>query len=360
MKTRQRFHAFVLVCEARPDEDNGIRGIMKQEQGFSLVEAMIALAICVVLLAGILASLNRSAEMNAKTAEMADLEQNLRAGLNYLVEDFISAGWGIPVGGIPIPSGAGVDLVVRPGPPDSAYTFASETISAVNPGPTLGPAINGRATDIVNILYADSSLPLNAYQLTAVGANGSSATVDARTPINGDNPIRVGDLIYLSNALGATLQYVTGVIGQTISFGTSDPMNLNQPGFPGSVTQIRGDDGNFPPTSATRVYLITYYLDASVDPQIPRLVRRVNANPGRVVALVLEDLQMSYDLVDGAANPTGIKIPVSPNGPAQIRKANLTVSGRTSSLMEESESYLRRSLTTQVSLRSLSYIDRYR
>jgi len=337
---------------------------MKREHGFSIVEALISTAITITILGWTLGSLNDSLGANEQSAQIVDLEQNLRAGMNLLVSDLINAGWSIPIGGIPIPSGEGAEDVIRPGPPDAFYSFDSETIAAVNPGPMLGPVWHGQATDIVNILYADNaefSHPLNDHPLTAIAANGSSVTVSNLTPLDEmDNPIRVGDLIALSNAKGSTLQYVTDVSGQTITFGTSDPMNLNQPSAPaGSITQISNGDGTSPTTTATRVYLVTYYLDFTEDPEPPRLIRRINNDPGRTVALILENLQLSYDLVDGVSNPTAVKVPVSPNSPSQIRKANILLSGRSAVINRATGEFLRRSLTTQVSLRSLSYIDRY-
>ncbi len=335
---------------------------MKREQGFSMVEVLIAAAISIVLLAGAMGSFNSALGLNEKANLMTDLEQNLRAGMNLLVRDFITAGWGIPTGGIPIPSGDGTTPVTRPGPPGTTYTFSPAlTIAAVNPGAALGPEGIGRATDLVNILYADNLLPLNEAPLTSIASNGSSAVVSAGTPITGiTNPIRPGDLIAFSNALGNTMQYVTRVTDQTIYFEAGDPMHLNQPSAPqGSIMQLQSG-GTFPPTTATRVWLVTFYLDTTTDPEMPRLIRRINDRDGEVVALVLEDLQLSYDLVDGVTNPTNIKSPTEPNSPNQIRKASILLSGRSSALIRNTREYLRRSLTTQVSLRSLSFIDRYR
>ncbi len=337
---------------------------MKNEHGFSVVEALISTTLTLIVLGWALSSLNNSLGANNQAAQIADLEQNLRAGINLLVSDFINAGWSIPIGGLPIPSGMGVDRVVRPGPPDAILNFNTETIAAVNPGPQLGPDWNGRATDIVNILYADNtefSYPLNAHPLASLSANGSVATVSEETPLDQmDHPIRVGDLIALSNAKGSTLQYVTDVEDQTITFEPGDPMNLNQPDAPaGSITQIGNGDGTFPATTATRVYLVTYYLNFTEDPETPRLVRQINNDPGRTVALILEDLQFTYDLVDGVVNPTGVESVADPYSPSQIRKANILLSGRSGEADRREGKYLRKTLSTQVSLRSLSYIDRY-
>lgn len=334
---------------------------MEREQGFSVAEVLIATAITIVLLSATMGSLNDALGLNEKAALMADLEQNLRAGINLLIRDFMSGGWGIPTGGIPIPSGAGVTPVKRPGPPGTNYTFApSLTIAAVNPGAGLGVSGTGRVTDMVNILYADSLLPLNQSPLASISADGTSMTVNAGTPITGVvHEIRAGDLIAFSNALGNTLQYVTRVSGQTVFFDPGDPLNLNQPNAPqGSIMQLQSG-GTFPPTTATRVWLVTYYLDTTIDPEMPRLIRRINNRPGDAVALVLEDIQLTYDLVDGVTNPTNVATPTAPNSPNQIRKANIFLSGRSSSVDRTTGEYFRRSLTTQVSLRSLSFIDRY-
>lgn len=336
---------------------------MKEQQGISSIEIMIATVITLLMLAGTMGMLNSGLGLSRQAALTTDLEQNLRAGMNFLVRDFMTAGWGIPTGGIPIPSGSGSMAVLRPGPPGAGYSFSFATLAAVNPGAGLGPAQNGRSTDIVNILYADSVITLNEWPLKSIitASGGSSITVDSRTAITGvDGAIRAGDLIQLSNANGSTLQYVTSVTGQIISFGSGDPLRLNQPTVAqGSIAQLH-NAGVFPPTTATRVWLITYYLDYSLDPSMPRLIRQINNRTGQPIALVLEDLQLTYDLVDGDTNPANVDTPAAPNSANQIRKANIMLTGRSSTRFNDAKEYLRRSLTTQVSLRSLSFVDRYR
>jgi len=335
---------------------------MESERGFSLAETLVAVALTAIILGLALGSLDNALVTNERVGLMSDLEQNLRTGLNLVVRDFVTAGWGIPTGGVPIPSGAGTNPIIRPGPPGTNHTFGTaQTLAAVNPGPALGPACNGRATDIVNILYADSLLQINQNPLDLISTDGSTARVNTSTPITGiTNAVRPGDLIAFSNALGNTLQYVTAVNGQTMTFQPGDPMNLNQPGATqGSITQLKSE-GVYPPTTVTRVWLITFYLDTTADPDEPRLIRRLNNRPGEVLALILEDLQLSYDLVDGVTNPTNVKIPILPNSPNQIRKVSILLSGRSSLPVRETREFVSQSLSTQVSLRSLSFIDRYR
>jgi Tfp pilus assembly protein PilW len=338
---------------------------MRKEQGFSLSEALIATTLTILLAGWALSAFNRSLGLNEKVSGMGDLEQNLRAGLNLVVSDLISAGWLIQIGGMPVPNGgSGTVSVLRPSPSGlPARTFATN-MDSINPGQGLGPVINGQTTDIVNILYADNVLRLDQSSLTDIGTNGSSITVASTLPISGVgvlNPIQQGDLIALSNSNGNAIQYVTGVNGQIIQFntGTTDVPKLNQPNATnGSVLKLRNIDGTFPVsgTIAKRVWLITYYLDVATDSSRPRLMRQINYGTPRAVALVLENFQLTYDIVDLATNPTNVD---APSIPSQIRKANILLSGRSTYSARETSEFLRKSLTTQVSIRSLSFMDRY-
>ena len=125
------------------------------------------------------------------------------------------------------------------------------------------------------------------------------------------------------------------------------------------------------PTRASRIRLISYYLDSSTDPTSPRLVRRLNADPGQTVAFSVENLQISYDVADGVVNPTNVRMEAvdlgpggacapSPCSPNQLRKVNLFVAARSRHRLSLTDEYFRNSLTTQVSFRSLAFVDRHR
>jgi prepilin-type N-terminal cleavage/methylation domain-containing protein len=338
---------------------------MRKEQGFSLIEVMIAATITVIMLAAAMSAFNSSVGLNEKISGMGDLEQNIRVGMNLVVSDFMSAGWMIPKGGIPIPSGgAGTLSVLRPDPPGGSVRSFTTKIDAINPGAGLGPTINTVNTDFVNILYADNEVRLDQNAITAISTDGSSITIANTIQISGEgilNPIKPGDLIALSNTNGNAIQYVTNVLGQTITFasGTSDVSKLNQPNATsGSVLKLRNADNSWPvsTTMAKRVWLISYFLDTSRDASKPCLMRQVNYETPRAVALVMEGLQLTYDIVDLDTNPTNVE---NPSTPSQIRKANILLTGRSTWHERNSSEYLRRSLTTQVSIRSLSYFDRY-
>jgi prepilin-type N-terminal cleavage/methylation domain-containing protein len=342
--------------------------------GFSLLELLVAVALLLIVVAATLSAFNQALRANEAVASMADLNQNLRAGMNYMVRDLVQCAEGLPTGGIPIPSGGSNGPINRPGPAGLNYTFdpTFTTLPSVVPGPGMGPVVL-RATDMITILYADSTLPLQVNPINSasnpvcngtIAADGSFVTFDSNcTKLTvGNISVGAGDLIMFSNAQGNVLQAVTSVAGQTLHFDKGDPFNLNGRSDPqGTIEQLQTPFGSgvYPPTTATRVWMITYYLDATTDPKRPALLRQVNFNTPRPVGEVLEDLQISYDVVDGATNPTDVKQPAPPDTPNQIRKVNLYLAGRSDAPYTLTNTFFRNNLLTQVSLRSMSFVSRY-
>ena len=349
---------------------------MRDQRGFTLVELLVSTAITLVVLAGAMTAFKDALDINQAGTMIADSTQNLRAATNLMVRDLMQAGRGIPTGGLPIPSGAGSAPINRPGPVGTAYTFDNinfTTLPAIVPGPALGPNIDGQATDIITVLMTDPTLaPLTLNATPAVAGQptlaADGASLDAGTsatwvtdPATG---VRAGDLVMFTNALGNAVQMVTSTLGTVVQFAAGDALQLNQRAVAqGSITQIV--TGGIPQTTAQRVLLVTYYVDVTSTPGSPRLARRINAAPGQALAGVVEDLDLSFDLVDGVTNPVAQKIvPVTLAGvlytPNQIRKVNLHVGVRSEEPSVRHHDYTRSHLTTVVSLRSLAYVDRYK
>ena len=342
------------------------------------------MAVTLIVLAGTLVAMTNAMRASETAKGVTGMNTNLRVGMDLMVRDFIQTGQGLPVGRVvSVPNGVGAGPVVRPGPPGSAYTFDpnSPVLSAVTPGPDLGPQISQAPTDMVTILAADSS-----FENVCLSAlNADNMTVDANVNISDGGPddIRVGDLVMLTKGTFSALLFVTATADQTVTFSGGDPMNLNQYDntltMLGTLNQLRAaappdTPAACPagvPTRATRVRLISYYVDAATDPANPRLVRRMNADPGRVVAFSVEGLRISYDLADGATNPTGIRMDAndldgsgacnpSACSANQVRKINVFLSGRSRNRHSVTDDFMRNALTSQVSLRSLAFVDRYR
>jgi hypothetical protein len=337
--------------------------------------------------------------INETTVMLTDMNYGLRTAMDLVVRDLLQVGQGLPSGRVVlIPSGDDSEPINLPGPSGTNYTLVGATeLSAVIPGPGLGPEVDGQPTDMITTLAADSSF--DQRLLTAVAADGSSMTVwngnvdlgGADIDDGGPDDVRPGDLMMLTKGSLSALAQVTGVNGQQVFFDDGDSLNLNQPDAEaGTIAVLRntapvdvvGNPAPVPPVVtavATRIRMVSYYLDIVTDPARPRLVRRMNnGHPtefnndlGTAVAFDVDNLQITYDLADGAVNPANVRMddddlggggacspdPCSPN---QVRKINVLMAGRSRARLRNTRQFIRNQLQTQVSLRSLAFVDRYR
>jgi hypothetical protein len=114
--------------------------------------------------------------------------------------------------------------------------------------------------------------------------------------------------------------------------------------------------------------MITYYVDATTNPQSPQLVRQVNypvATASQPVADAVEDLGFTYDIVSpqaplasyGTNGPGDAPAPLSPDTPTQIRAVNVFLAARSETTYNPASSaqFFRNNLTTQVCLRALAF-----
>lgn len=346
------------------------------ESGFTLVELLIASLITVTVMSVAFTTFSNALSLNETAVQVADSSQNLRAGSNLLVRDLLQVGRNIPIGGIAIPSGEGANPIHRPSPPGKAYKFDNVdevTLSAITTGAGLGPVVDGRPTDMITLLTVDpfmESLTLNPSTASGtvpkIAATGASFHVGTETAwLAGDTedgiaPIKPGDILYFQSATATTLQTVTRVTGATVYFDASDPFNFNQRAAEaGSITQVIGAWT----VTVRRVFMHTYYVHEDA-PGVPRLMRVLNHFPPQALAGVVEDLELSYDLVDGTYNPVNVKtLPHTANGvtytASQVRKVNIHLGVRSETRSEKTNDYLRNHVSTVISLRNLAYVPRY-
>ena len=90
------------------------------------------------------------------------------------------------------------------------------------------------------------------------------------------------------------------------------------------------------------------------------------------MAFDIEDLQLTYDIADGLNNPAHVSFTVADlAGTAggaclpsacnvnQIRKINIVLTGRSKPAVQLNGKLFRNSLTSQVSLRGMAFVDEY-
>jgi type II secretory pathway pseudopilin PulG len=371
-----------------------------KQAGFSLLELLVSIGVTTVILGATLLAFKDAANTQRGVAYSSDMNDNLRAALNLIQQDLILAGTGIPTGGIPIPntpnSAGTCNTTAAPNRPTLTGTLTFPTcnfvLPAIEPGSALGPLITApdattgnvsnpnSYTDLITVLYADNALALDKDTINSTTCPGGSITAagDAVTfdstcvPLTGTNGITInaGDLIMFSNAKGNAIQTVSSVSGQTVKMLPGDAFNLNgRSDNQGTIKQLQNTDssgnpnGTYPPTTATRIWMVTYYLDNITDPAHVRLVRRLNFDPTPLAQLAvgetLENMQFTFNYVDGVTNPSnqvGVPTGLSEN---QIRSVNVFLGARSNYYDQQRHSYTRVNLQTQVSLRSMAYRNRY-
>jgi prepilin-type N-terminal cleavage/methylation domain-containing protein len=355
------------------------------ERGFTLLEVLMSTAISLIVIGAALTAFMDGVALNDIATQSADSSHSLRSGANLLVRDFMQAGRGIPTGGISIPVvSGGATGIKRPGPTGSAYYFdntTSTSLSAVTTGKDLGPLVNGQRTDIVTLLMVDSILddflsqplqinvPAAAGNVPKVATDGSSFDVATNTgwlsgdPLNGREAVKPGDLMLFTSPSGNTaIQTVTRVESPNVYFDANDPKDefkFNQRTVTaGSITQLLGTV-----LTVQRVLMYTYFVDNADG--APRLMRKLNYFKEQSLVGVVEDLELSYDIVDGVTNPTNVRdLPYTAAGVTYtanlIRKANVHIGVRSETMSAKQRDYLRNHLSTTVSLRNLAFVDRYK
>jgi hypothetical protein len=372
--------------------------MMKKQMGFSLVEFMFATVVSMIVMGVAFSMYRDSARANSSVTQSSDMNANLRAGMNLIVQDLVQTGTGIPAGGITIPNttnAAGCNtggrvnrppavLALKFQGPNANNVGCNVVLPAIEPGASLGPAVTSpdgttsQASDITTILYVDNTLALNQTAINgpgcpggAIAADGSTAAFDPACVTIGAAgiPVNPGDLIMFSNVAGNCIQTVTSINGQILNFAPGDAFNLNgrtTTEAAGTILQLQNvtggvPDGTYPPTSATRLWMITYYLDTTTDPQHPRLMREVNFNTPQPVAESIENAQFLYDFADGTTPPPVQQRTVPNNdNENELRAVNVTLNARSPVISSSTMKYMRASLDTQVALRSMAYFNTYK
>jgi hypothetical protein len=283
--------------------------------------------------------------------------------------------------GVTIPNAAGQVVwprpPVSPAPPTTLYYFpAGLAMTAIYTGDSLGPLVMDTAastvrSDIITVMYVDRTLPTLPTDSVTVSATGTTVVVhyNPATPSNlgvqinttAANTIAAGDLFIFTNANGTTVQEVTSspANSQTLQFNTTDVQKFNQPTLAagnGGIKTLVPTPTGYPPVTLQRMYMVTYYIDRSTA-TLPQLMRRVGANAPVAIATGVENMQISYDDWEtGATSLVNYNTP--PNNNA-IRKINVYLGGRSEEKSRQTKDYVRNSMQTQITVRSLGLFDRY-
>lgn len=389
---------------------------VSREDGFTITEMMVSTAVVLIVLAGALTTFKNALAINDSASQLADANQNLRAGTNQLVRDLLMAGRLIGTEGIAMPTGPGITFA-RPGPVAMNFDLVADgdqtlQMPSINTGYQLGPSIRGSLTDMITILTVDEFMPIVATPPALGGPSAGEGTISpdgtyvqfaaASQWIDGDTvndtpKIKVGDLVLYVGNSGNAIQTVSSIdtTAHRIYFAPGDFFHFNQPNAtnevagtgrplatlkksntnpattlvwptlcPGAGTLMTAASNFCSQVTLFKATMITYYVDNTTTAGTPRLTRVLNNFPPQALAGVVEDLDLTYDLYDGNANPVAVTgFPYTLSGTVysenQIRKVNVHVGVRSETISQPLQDYVRNHITTSVNVRSLAAVDKY-
>lgn len=360
-------------------------GKNQKTRGFTLVEVMVSMALGLVVLAAALQLYKQGVDTTFVVSQRAEMQQDSRAAMGLVSKDISMAGANLPKGGIQLPGGAqssiyGCDQTqcYVPGltPTGIAYPTGN-VLYGIIPGYQQGmpTSSGGPPTDTITVVYVDPTFALNQYSVTALTTSSITfGATPAGVPPIGDPAvgIKVGDLLLVQNNVGAAIGEVTGIAGSVITFGDLDALHINQSAAPTSpMKALAQAPVNLAATSAQRILVITYYIDVpkgpdgiryTADDLPPRLMRQINGQTPSPVAENINGLQFTYDSYDDTTNTPLIGSPnagMPGNSPNQIREVNIVHLTSRGSL-KGTKGFQGLDLTTSVSVRNMSFMDRYK
>ncbi|ABF41003.1 hypothetical protein Acid345_2002 [Candidatus Koribacter versatilis Ellin345] len=387
---------------------------MRGAKGFTLVELLVAISLGLLVTGAAVAVYKQAVDSTTYLTQRTVVQGNARAAMNTISQDLNFAGYGLPIGGIPVPTAALFSCATGSAAASWAYSCpttapsfpvisGAATMSGITPMYQAGPTINGNATDQMAMAYVDSSpnfsnntcgvstqCGFDAFPLTQASVSGSTTTLyfnGSTTPAPNDTKwgLKVGDILLVSNSTGQAVGEVTSVTSGNVVLAASDPMKLNQAfGTGGSVPNVLGFSsgiqaynngaGPLQSTNVKRLYIVTYYV--ATDPLAQavgttgnptRLYRMVNGdsntNPPVPVAEQISNLTFSYNMFDSVCggsqsanqrNPTTNQI-----GLIKTINASIFAASTLNTTAIPGQAIQQIPMTTTVSPRNLSYFDSY-
>src|ERR1700680_3353592 len=80
------------------------RSAKHQDQGFTMIELLVSLAVTMVVMGGAILLFSNSVQSSTRSLKYSEIQTEARAALSQITRDLSQAGTGVPLNGIPIPS----------------------------------------------------------------------------------------------------------------------------------------------------------------------------------------------------------------------------------------------------------------
>lgn len=245
-----------------------------REQGFSILEMIVAMAVMAVITGAVFALMRDSVTTSKSSMEMSDGQQSSRTAQEYINRDLMNAGDGLnSITNIRVPENfvtnyLAINPVTNPATP-GFINLALITSDNDIPGNTIvtgtAPPVAVRSTpvltDRITILQADQTFVPITLNAADIGIPTGTVTV---SPADIDR-FRAGEIYFITSSIGsifATITDRTGVGSPTPALVfAGDPFGLNSVGAGGQLDFVSA--GGTLPVSLSRMKMIHYYVNAN-------------------------------------------------------------------------------------------------
>jgi len=369
-----------------------------RKSGFSLLEMVIAMALGTLVLGAAVQLYSQGVAATWTVTQRAELQQDFRAASNMLTHDLSLAGAGLGNGAaIQLPTSATLPVygcaqtagtpcylgAANNGPVTYPVQGTTPYLYGLLPGYVHGPTLLAAqgATDVVTVVYTDTTFFLDCYQATATNATtvtfaltaasqaSSNCTNSGATIQNVNDSVfglTAGDLVLFKFGTTAVVAEVTaGAAATTATFASGDVLHMNQANTsPKSLASIAAGSTGY----GTRLLVITYYIDNTIS--TPRLMRQVSGHSPMPVAENVAYMKFSYDLFNSATSAPAVNQPNPGSGdssdgasngllPNQINKINIVHMAMNSTVKGARGGFQGLDLETSVSARDLTFNNNY-
>jgi hypothetical protein len=385
------------------------------------MEMMVSLALGAVVLSAAGQIYIKSVSATWTVAQRAEMQQDFRAASNMLMTDLSMAGAGLGSVSISLPSGTtpqyGCDQtgVCHIDGVAGTYPTTSGTphLYGLIPGYTKGPIVNAINppihTDVITVVYTDSSFYLNCYipKVTAKGVVTFSpptspatwateaclpnSNVAAPQAVNDTAAgLTPGDVVMMTLGGTTVVAEVTGAVTTAVVGGNTtyivpfanfdashDPLKLNQTpsggGLNSAPLNAAGSASAAPcgGTGPCRLLVITYYIDTTTTPYL--LMRQISGHVPMPVVENIAYLKFSYDLFNSSTGSPAVNQPnpgsgdandtasngLLPNQITKINILNMAMDSTQRGTQFGAAGYQRMDLQTSVSPRNLTFTNNY-
>lgn len=335
------------------------------QEGFSILEMTLAVTVMVILTAGVVSLMKSSMTITTANYEMTDAQENLRTSQEYINRDLLNAGDGLKsISVIRLPqafvtSYLTLTPIIDPldSMPAGIINFGILTSDNNAPASTnvtgATPAATVRTgTDRQTIIEIDPQFI--AITPSSISSSGVTVTLPAGTNMT---PFTVGEIYFVSSALGATFGTVTAkdAATRTLTFASGDTYGLNLAGTSHNIKVISNSGALT--TSLQRMMIIHYYVNSN-----GFLVRRVFGVQGAgfrdsIIAEHILNVQYNYSLETTDANGNVVQPTATLTTKAErlgVRSVEVTVTVETPHVLQNN-ARTQLATTTSTSMRNMQF-----